>query len=370
MVGYDPSLPLSLYVHIPFCSRKCDYCAFYSRPGDEKEREKYFSLLLSELEAVKKEVGKPFHTIYIGGGNPGLRGWERIGEIIKSAEEFGKSHETTIECNPENLNPEVSSLHGLVDRISVGIQSMNETVLKTLGRRQDRKTNEYAMSLLSEMPFRWNADIITAVPGETIEDTLSDIRTVASYRPGHISFYCLTFEEGTPLSSRLAPLGGDKEAEFLLSGWNLLSSHGYSHYEVSAFARKGEECLHNQVYWNLGQYVGLGPSAESALGGARMVTMRNRETLEEYFSSPSFDCQELSLEETEESFLLTSLRTKKGIGKKEYKARFGKDFDLVYSDRITLLEENSYINDENRFRVTEKGMLTLDSIILTMAMAI
>ncbi|MGN1164547.1 MAG: coproporphyrinogen-III oxidase family protein [Candidatus Ornithospirochaeta sp.] len=370
MVGYDPSLPVSLYIHIPVCAIKCDYCAFYSRSGDDEERDKYFSLLMAELEAVKKEIGKPFHTIFIGGGNPGLLGWERIRELILSAEEYGKSSETTIECNPENLDPGISILQGLVDRISVGIQSMNESVLKTLGRRLDAETNRKALELLSSLPFRWNADIITAVPGETVEDTLSDIRKVASYSPGHISFYCLTFEEGTPLVSRLAPMGGDKEAEYLVKGWELLSLLGYRHYEVSNFARQGEECIHNKVYWNLGQYIGLGPSAESALGWNRMVSMRNRETLEEYFSSPSFDCVELTEGETEESYLLTALRTDVGISKREYMIRFGKDFDSVYSERISLLDRDVYVNDENRFRITEEGMLTLDGIILTLSMAI
>ena len=370
MKGYISSLPVSLYIHIPFCVRKCDYCAFYSRPGKEEEIEKYFSLLLWQLEEIKKEVKAPFHTVYIGGGNPGLLGWKRIGKILDSAFQYGRPKEVSIECNPENLDEDVVSLSGLVDRISIGIQSLDDEVLKTLGRRLDRKTNLRALELLSRLPFRWNADIITAIPGESVETTLSDIREISSFGPGHISFYALTFEEGTPILSRLSPIGEEKEVEFLMEGWKLLEDLGYRHYEVSNFAKKGEECLHNKVYWNLGQYIGLGPSAESALGYREMVSMRNRESIEEYLSSPDFDCENLSIEETEEAYLLTSLRTSDGIDKREYLTRFGKDFDSQYFPRLSLIPEDSFINDKESFRVTEKGLLTLDSIILSLSLAI
>lgn len=370
MEGFDSTRPISLYIHIPFCSRKCDYCAFYSRAPEEGEIEKYFSLLMRELDAIKKDIQKPFHTIFIGGGNPGLLGWDRIKRLLECAEEFGKPVEVSMECNPENLNEGVRELIGVVDRISIGIQSMNDSVLKTLGRRLTRETNLKALELLSSLPFRWNADIITAVPGESIENTLNDIREISSFNPGHISFYCLTFEEGTPILGRCTPIGESEEAKFLLEGWKALEEKGYSHYEVSNFARKGEECIHNQVYWNLGQYIGLGPTAESSLGYHSLVSMRNCETLEEYYGSQDFQCFRLNGIEAEESYLLTVLRTREGLDKQEYKKRFLMDFDQRYQERISLLDKELYINDENRFYLTEKGILVLDSIILSLALAI
>ena len=341
MVGLDSSRPLSLYIHIPFCKEKCDYCAFYSRKPKDEEIDRYLNLLLLELDAVKKEVNAPFRSIFIGGGNPGILGFERIKRILISAEEYGRPEEVTIECNPENLSGDILSLSGLLDRVSVGVQSMDEDVLRTLGRHQSIETNKKALELLKTLPFRWNADIITAVPGESVETTLSDIRTVASYNPGHISFYCLTFEEGTPIIKRETPLGEDKEIEFLTKGWELLNDLGYRHYEVSNFAKEGEECLHNRVYWNLGQYLGLGPTAESALGWDEMVVMRNTESIEEYFSTHAFNVSNLTKIETEESYLLTTLRTIDGIDKKEYRERFNKDFDDTYMDRISLLNPES-----------------------------
>lgn len=370
MVGFDPSHPVSLYIHIPFCRTKCDYCAFYSRCPKEGEVNKYLELLLVELEAVKKEINTPFYTIFIGGGNPGILGYERIKRILESAEEYGRPKEVTIECNPGDLTSDILSLQELLDRVSVGIQSMDENVLRTLGRHQSIETNLKALELLQTLPFRWNADIITAVPGESIETTLNDIKKVASFNPGHISLYCLTFEENTPLIKRLKPLDEIEEATFLKESWDTLKSLGYNHYEVSNFALENEECLHNKVYWRLGQYIGIGPSAESALGWREMTVLRNTESLEEYFHSQAFDVSPLSKDETEESYLLTTLRTSEGINKEEYSERFQKDFDLVYGNRISILDKESYVNDHKTFKVTEKGMLTLDYIILTLSMSI
>ena len=370
MVGFDSSYPVSLYIHIPFCRRKCDYCAFYSKGAKDGEIEKYFSLLLSELEEVKKEIKVPFYTIFIGGGNPGILGFDRIKRLLSSATEYGKPKEVTIECNPESLTPDISILSGLVDRVSIGIQSMDDRVLKTLGRDLDSETNYKALSLLSSLSFRWNADIITAVPRESIETTLEDIRIISSYNPGHISFYCLTFEEGTPLLKREKPITNEDEAEFLKRGWAYLRELGYEHYEVSNFAKEGEECLHNKVYWHLGQYIGLGPSAESALGRSEMVVMRNTESLEEFFSTHAFNCERLTTDETEESYLLTALRTKYGIDKEEYRQRFCRDFNEFYNEKISLLDVRDYSDTPSSFIITERGMLTLDSIILTLSLAI
>ena len=370
MVGFDSFRPVSLYIHIPFCKMKCDYCAFYSRSPKEEEIERYMNLLLLELEAVKKEINVPFETVFIGGGNPGLLGFDNIKKILLSALELGRPKEVSMECNPENLNSNILTLSGLLDRVSVGIQSLDDDVLKTLGRHQKSQTNIKALELLSTLPFRWNADIITAVPGESVETTLSDIKRISSYNPGHISFYCLTFEENTPILEREVPVGEEKEVEFLLSGWKLLNTLGYNHYEVSNFSKVGEECLHNKVYWNLGQYIGIGPTAESALGWNEMTVMRNTESLEEYFDTHAFNVSGLTKEETEESYLLTTLRTKKGIDKKEYRERFDKDFDSTYQDRIEQLDKETYINSDTNFSVSEKGMLTLDYIILTLSMSI
>ncbi len=369
----DKSRPLSLYIHVPFCKRKCDYCAFYSVPTcevDKKDIERYVSLILSEINAIASEWGRPFKTIFVGGGNPGMLGYTNLGKILSAASQNGLSEECTIEINPENLTEEIESLKPYLTRISVGIQSMDEKALAILGRNGSVEENERALSLLSSASFDFNADIMTAIPGISVETTLSDIRKTAKYNPGHISLYCLTFEENTPLIERAKPIGDEMEAEVLKSAWAELSDLGYSHYEVSNFAKEGKECIHNLVYWNLGQYIGIGPGAESSIGYRNVVSMRENETLYEYLKCPEFTCMNLSEEEAEEEFLLTTLRTRRGIVKEEYRERFMKNFDDIYGEKIAKLDCKAYINTQKSFSLTEEGFMILDRIILEMVMAL
>ena len=365
----DYSRPLSLYIHIPFCYKKCDYCAFYSIE-DRRDLDSYFNLLLKEVREVARVWNRPFYSIYIGGGNPGILGYERLALLLDATMEYGRAEEVTVELNPENVNEEISKLKGKATRISLGIQSLNEKTLKTLGRNASLKASINALEILSESSFDFNADIITAVPGESIEDTLEDIRRVAAYNPSHISFYCLTFEEGTPLLNRLHPVAEDEEVRFLKEGWNLLKELGYEHYEISAFSKEGKRSIHNELYWNLGQYIGLGATAESSLGYKEVVSARAAEDVLGFLNSSELYCTPLKREESEEEYLMLKLRVSDGIDKKEYMNRFGHSFGELYKDRIAMLDSAWFIDDEKHFALTEDGMLVLDHIILTLALAI
>lgn len=367
--GLAADRPLSLYIHIPFCRRKCDYCAFYSVPECSVGKDVpglFTDITERKIEELVDEYGKPFHTIFIGGGNPGVLGAERITRLLKAATKYGRPLECTSEINPEDLTEEYLSI-GLIDRISVGIQSMDETVLKTLGRNATVRDNTRALEMLSASGKRFNADIITAVPGESVSTALEDIRTVSSYDAGHISYYCLTFEEGTPLVGRLSPVEEDLEIEFLRKGWKELSSLGYRHYEVSNFARPGEECLHNTVYWELGQYIGIGPGAESSIGWEKAVSLREPEDIHSYIQGLPGQGTRLTESETEEEFLMTALRTEKGIDKNIYRSRFGSDFDDRYSALLSSLDPGLYRNTQDSFSLTEDGFMLLDTVILTLA---
>ena len=373
MEGLDYSRPLSLYIHIPFCLKKCDYCAFYSLEAkslDENTIEKYVSLLLKEIAAINKVWKKPYYTVFVGGGNPGVIGYSNLKKILEAAAEYGVAEEVTIEINPENVTSEILSLQPYLNRVSVGIQSMNPKTLKCLGRNTTRDINLRALNVLSSSGMNFNVDLMTCIPGSTVEDTLLDIDEVVKYNPNHISFYSLTFEEGTPLVDRCVPIEEEKEIEHLVKGWERLKNYGYEHYEISNFSKPGKASKHNKVYWTLGQYIGLGPTAESSIGYECVVSMRNKENLFDYLADPAFDCIRLSKDETEEEFLLTSLRIKDGINKNEYRNRFGCDFTERYSSGISMLEENDYIDTEEVFSLKEEGMMRLDSIILRLALSI
>lgn len=371
MRGLDYSKPLSLYIHVPFCHSKCDYCAFYSLPEkcvEISEISRYVSTVIAEIKAISSDYKKPFYTIFMGGGNPGILGYDNIRKILEVAEENGMPEEVTIEINPEDVNDGISSLLPYLTRVSVGIQSLNGNTLGTLGRNASLENTQRALSVLTSSSFDFNVDLMVAVPGQGIDDVLSDIEGVAKYDPDHISLYCLTFEEGTALIEREKQVGEDFESDILLAAWNRLSELGFEHYEISNFAKRGKRCKHNMVYWNLGQYIGLGPSAESSIGYSEIVSMRNTENLHDYLVDPAFECNPLDLRESQEEYLLVSLRIKDGIDKIEYGKRFGVDFDSRYKDAIKTLQSDDYIDSEESFSLTESGMMKLDRIILTLAM--
>lgn len=369
----DLSRPVSLYIHIPFCQTKCGYCAFYSTV-DHSAKEQFLVTLNKHISVLNEEIKKPYKSIFIGGGNPGIIGFDELLKIAENACKYGRAEEFSIEINPEHVSNEIEKLIPYVNRISVGIQSFDDNALKTIGRNARRRDNINALNILSSLKEKYklqiNGDLICCIPGHSKEKTLEDIETLSSFNVDHISLYSLTFEEGTKLTQSVKPLDEGEEREILIAAWDKLDELGYEQYEISNFAKKGCRCIHNQVYWNLGQYIGLGPSAESSVGYKKVISLREKDSVEEYIKTPSFDAYKLSKEELEEEYLLTHLRLKDGINKEDYFDRFSQSFDDVYNSFIENLEEGLYTNDEKCFKLTREGFLVENQVILTLAMAI
>lgn len=373
MTGLDKQRNLSLYLHIPFCKTKCGYCAFYSLPEclcEEGEKDKFFHTLKAQLSALVDDLKIPFYTIFVGGGNPILLGAERLHELLSIATKYGPSAECTLEINPENVDNTILPLFDFVNRVSVGIQSFDERSLKILNRNATVKDNFNALEKLKEYGVSFNGDLIACIPSSSKKQACLDIKTLASFGAEHISLYALTFEEGVALTNSYEPLEEEEQREILCECWSTLEGLGYEQYEVSNFAKGGKYCLHNQVYWSLGQYVGLGPSAESSLGYRKVISMRNKESLSAYLEKPEFDALELTKTEAEEEVLLTALRTKRGIDKQEYKMRFDEDFDRRYGSFVQSLDKSLYVDDGKHFALNREGFMLLDSVILTLAMAL
>jgi len=371
--GIDKTRPVSLYVHVPFCKRKCDYCAFYSVPESELI-EGYFRTAKKQIVEVATFLGKPFETVYFGGGNPGLLGAKKLSELVDAASIFGKSKECTFEVNPETLDESFSLLFDRVTRVSMGVQSFSQSVLKALGRNANEEETIRGAKLLSELKSRYgieiSADLICCVPGFPASVHAKDIDILSSLGFDHISLYSLTFEKGAPICSRLKELGGDEEADILSSLWLKLKGLGYDHYEISNFAAHGKCSKHNLAYWRLGQYVGVGPGAESSAGYGSVVSARIAPSVAEYIGNPAFVEEKLTRGEAMEEMLIMSLRTKWGIDKKEWGRRFDVSFDKLFSSSIGRLPKGTYVDDESSFSLTEEGMMTLDGAILALAMAI
>lgn len=371
----------SLYIHIPFCKRKCLYCDFYSCGVKIVNPDEYVEVLLKEMRVRNGELNKPLETLYIGGGTPSLLSASLIYKILNEADKiFGikPDAEITMEVNPDDLSDiYCKELKGIgINRVSAGIQSLNDAELKKVGRRHNSTGAKRAMELLSKVFDNCSFDIIYGLPLQTLDTWLNTLTEVLKFRPKHLSAYSLMYEEGTPLI-RLKETGQILEApddmiiEFFDTLVNLTEQMGYSHYEISNFALPGFESRHNSSYWQSKPYLGLGPSAHSYDGD--LVRRWNPADLKKYMnweweSGENFYEKEiLNPTEKHEEYLLTRLRTREGINIEEYKKMFGKEmyFNLLkkvksYNDPDALCISN------NNISISRKGILTSDAIIVSL----
>ena len=323
--SFNKNKGLSLYIHVPFCISKCAYCAFYSLPGCTRDQmDAYTDRLLDEISKVNAYMdGRPFETAFIGGGNPGCLGSERLSKIAEAVCRNGRPSEFSVEMNPESLDESYFPLFdGFFTRLSMGVQSLDETALSFLGRNADRKSTTRGLVLSQKLKQQTGCtlsyDLITCLG--PWHDELSDVeRLVSGYPSDHLSVYALTLEEGTPLYNRRPHLPSeDEQYEILSRIWNYLKSHGYEHYEVSNFAKDGKRCAHNCRYWAYKQYLGLGPAAASTAfpedGSVHRLSFSP--DMDSYVRSESFSGFEeefLSSREAVEELVLMSLRYKGGL---------------------------------------------------------
>jgi oxygen-independent coproporphyrinogen-3 oxidase len=279
-----PPTGTPLYVHLPFCAAKCTYCDFYSLAGEGQDLGGTLELLLEE--ARRRAPWKP-RTVYLGGGTPSFYEVGELERLLDGLDEVtgfrSSAVEVTCECNPESLDePKARALRSLgVDRLSIGIQSLDARILEFFGRVHDVRAGFEAMEAARCAGFeRWSVDLIYGVPGQELARWEGDLERIAQERPEHISAYQLTFEEGTPLEAQLASgafsrLDEASELAYFESTHGLLSSAGYEGYEISNFCLRGRLCIHNINYWENGEYVGLGPSAVSKIGHTRFGNPRS-----------------------------------------------------------------------------------------------
>jgi oxygen-independent coproporphyrinogen-3 oxidase len=277
-----------LYIHIPFCEKKCSYCDFYSVPGRLEEVEHYVNAVLKEARSYK---GLSFQTLYLGGGTPSLLGAEYIKKLIGGLREsldLGGMVEATIEVNPESTTPEFLStaLYSGINRVSLGVQSLNDCELESVGRVHTAAQAIDAVRLAQNLGFSSiSADLIIGLPEQTWGTLSAALNKLVNLGVKHLSIYCLSLEEGT-LLAQCPPdnlPSDDQQVELFELAREFLIGQGFIHYEISNFALQGHECLHNLNYWRGGEYLGLGPAAASHLQGCRS---RNRHALDAYVENP------------------------------------------------------------------------------------
>lgn len=272
-----------IYIHIPFCVSKCNYCAFLSFAADEEQKEKYVRALIRETESRGAEAGV-CDTIYFGGGTPSLLTAGQIDRVlgaVRKTYRIDSDPEITLEANPATVTEE--TLRGYrsagVNRLSFGVQSMDDAVLGRLGRIHTAEDVRKDMKAARRAGFdNISLDQIFAIPGTTLEEALDDTRKIAEMRPEHFSFYSLQLEEGTRFfrmfsEGKLDEVPDDIDREMYHRGCELLQKAGYEHYEISNFAMPGRRSRHNSKYWDMSGYTGLGLGASSYTGGSRMVNV-------------------------------------------------------------------------------------------------
>ena len=330
--------------------------------------------------------GSPFSTIFIGGGNPGCLTYAQLKSMLFLAQTKGKPVECTIEMNPETFDRSLFPLFAdsLVSRVSMGIQSMDDSVLATLGRNARRADNLKAIALAQEAHEKYGTelsfDLMLCLPGQSLEMAIADIDEIMGLAsPSHISLYCLTVEEGTDLSEQVSSgalpvLDEDGQEAFLWGVWNHLKALGFRHYEVSNFCRDDKRCKHNLTYWNLDSYLGLGCSAVSALReGPRLQHISQNQALFAYAQGVPFSgysSETLTLSEHLEEYLMMALRTDIGIDMTLFEKRFSQSFDKIFSSVIESLDSSWFVHTKQRFSLTEIGFMVLDEVVLRFALAV
>lgn len=367
-----------LYIHIPFCEKKCDYCDFYSITALDR-RDDFVSALQREIE-IRAPLfsGYTFKTVYFGGGTPSLleenqmlQIWEALGSNFK----FAHQTETTIEANPGTLAR--SKLNFLEEvgfnRLSLGVQSFNADELTFLGRIHSVQDVYENFQFAREAGFNnINIDLMTAFPGITMDSFRKSLQEAIILRPEHISCYTLIFEPGTVFHNKMSkgklnPLEGDEEASYYGMASEALKGSGYYRYEISNFSLgEASLCKHNLIYWNHKPYLGLGPSAHSFVNNQRYANKRSLSNYVDELNNGNLpvDFQEtLSADDLMFEYMLLNLRLQKGINLTDFSARFGFDCNEKFRTKINFLSENDLIEvDDQYLRLSERGWLFADSI--------
>jgi len=367
-------MPAGIYVHIPFCLSKCSYCDFYSIVGDRQLIDDFAGALLAEIELLSdsKWQNRVYNTVFFGGGTPSLLKPEIVAEIsrrLRQVFNITPNAEISLEANPETVT--VSNFEGLrkagINRLSLGVQALNDAYLRTLGRIHTAKTARRALADAFKAGFdNVSVDLIFAIPGQSMADWKNTLEEIAETGPVHLSAYGLTIEPGTPLEKdigegKVTPVDSDSQAEMYIALNEIMVSHGFGRYEVSNFARPGFECRHNLKYWNDNKYLGLGPAAHSYDGDRRSSNVKN---VAGYISSvksgrlPVGFKEHLTENQKARERLMMGLRTAEGVTLESVDP-------ILDSGAMQQLLLQDYIKRTNDIiALTDKGFLIADEIIV------
>ena len=368
--------PIALYVHWPWCVRKCPYCDFNSRVGNYKREEsRYIEALLVDLKAIASRIHRPLSSIYFGGGTPSLMSEEGLSNLLEGIYECFTvldGAEVSLEANPGTVTKEKlqSFFKSGVTRLSIGAQSFNDEMLRALGRIHTSSEAKDAIKAASEIFDEVNIDLMYALPTQTQEMFEADLKEALSFGTTHLSIYELTIEEGSVFFKK-PPKGlpnSDCAYEMAERAFALTEKAGLNHYEVSGYAKTGHECRHNLTYWTYGDYLGIGAGAHAkvTLNGKifRQVCpldpLRYMDEIGANQGISSLYGSEVSKEDIPFEFMLNVLRLKDGVPEERWKEATGLDFSVIAEKVDALRQEGLLRND--RLATTELGWRFLSSV--------
>jgi len=373
-------IPLSLYIHIPWCVRKCPYCDFNSHQmPDEIPEKDYIAALLSDLESELPHIwGRPIESIFIGGGTPSLFSSEGIDTLLSGLRErlpLRPSMEITLEANPGTFEQERFKAYRKagINRLSIGIQSYHQEHLKALGRIHNAEEAINAAHIAKQAGFdNFNLDLMHGLPKQSLDQAMNDLRQAIALEPTHISWYQLTIEKNT-LFHHSPPILPDDERLWQIQqqGQQLLTDSGYNQYEVSAYAKKNRQCIHNINYWQFGDYVGIGAGAHGKITQPdNTITRHQKYRQPEKYIEQARQGKARSATTTVENkdkifeFMLNTLRLKQGFSKTLFERRTGLTFSEIDS-KINLAINKGLLQQtsDNEYRATKQGWHFLNNLI-------
>ncbi len=373
----QPDAPtLGIYIHIPFCARKCDYCDFYSVPGRDSRMDEYLKALRLHLEESAPQA-QPYviDTIYFGGGTPSFFGARRLADvlrIIRKQYRVSRDCEITVECNPDSADQEL--LQGLkktgVNRLSMGVQSAQDEELQRIGRLHSFAQAGRAFRRAREAGFdNISLDLIYGLPGQTMASWQASVEALLALEPEHLSCYGLKLEEGTPLFERRESedmADDDTQADMYLWMVERLRQADYAQYEISNFARPGRESRHNLKYWLGKEYIGFGPSAHSYFGGGRYGFVRD---LDSYVKGVLYngriisESSQIDRQEAGKEYIMLRMRTIWGVEESEYRSAYYLNFTPL-EERLREYRDYGWaVFSNGRWHFTPSGFLLSNPLI-------
>lgn len=368
----------SVYIHIPFCATKCYYCAFNTYTFHKEQAETYLQALRTEMELYASEADS-LQTIFIGGGTPSILSAKVLTQLFADIHQNFTLHpdaEITVECNPGTVDAEKLSIlrNSGVNRLSFGLQAMQDEILKQLGRIHTVEEFLHSYHLARQHGFEnINIDLIFALPEQSMEAWYHTLNEVISLEPEHISAYNLVMEEATPFyeqwqAGELHLPSEDTEADMFQYTIETLTAHGYTHYEICNFSKPNRFAKHNLVYWNNQACIGLGAGACGYVNGVRYTNIRGIvpyiNALRQY-DKPISDTEDLTGHAEKAETLMLALRKREGVSREDYRNRFGEEIEVAFGEILNkwislhLLEAT-----HTHFRLTDRGLFLANEVFV------